>query len=232
MSFSYTSNLLRGFQTSPQVQEYHRITALRINASLLEHAAVMGDKTRSRGEKAPMLAKLSQKLEQDAQREIKAFRSNLEARIATLEKQKAEILKSMTMADALALTNAMKGLEPGAMIAACRESRELSLAMAIVPSSISGFSKEQAVETLIDAHFPALKAENEAWDADATAFKSLERNVGDTVRRLSNDVDWGALESRYDEKRLEPTPHPKTMAEQNQQLADLEKAAGIKPTGE
>lgn len=227
---NYTSNMLRGFGTSAHVQDHHYRAALKVNDAIAMHKALMSDRTRTRSEKSPMLAQLQKKLAQEAARDVQAMRNNLEARHIELEKREAAVLASMTMADALALTNAMKGLTASEMVAATRENRELALAMAIVPSSLSGFSKDQAVKTLIDAHYPDLKEANDAIAGDLRAFDSLERNVENVVRELGNDVDWNALESRFDPARLEVAPPPKTMHDQNVELARLERSSGIEPT--
>ena len=47
---------------------------------------------------------------------------------------------------------------------------------------------------------------------------------------LEPDLIYKALESRFDENKLEVSPAPKTMAEQNAELARLERSSGIEPS--
>ncbi|BBS39112.1 hypothetical protein [Enterobacter roggenkampii] len=227
---NYTSNMLKGFGTSSHIQNMHYRAALKVNDAIETHKALLADRTRTKSEKAPMLAKLQKKLEAEAQRDIQNILNNLNARADELDKKEAEILSSMSMTDALSLTAAMKGMDAGEMIAATRESKELALAMAIVPSALSGFSKDQAFKTLIDAHYPDIKAATDEMASDFRAYESLRNNVENTTREIGYDVDLKALESRFDENKLEVSPAPKTMAEQNAELARLERSSGIEPS--
>lgn len=224
---NYTSNMLKGIGTSKHVQEMHYRAALKVNYAMEQHRLVMADATRTKSEKAPLLSQLQRKLETEAARDVLAMRNNINARLTELQTREDAILAGMSMVDALALVSAMKGLDASQMIAAAKESRELSLAMAIVPSQISGFSKDQAMATLIATHHADIKEAQDALDGDISAFASLERNVENVVRTLGFDVDLKALESRVDPSKLEITPPPLTMAQQNAELAELERASGI-----
>ncbi len=226
----YTRNMLKGFGTSIHVQEHHYRAALKVNAALADHKALLNDRTLNRAQRSPMVAKLQHKLQTEAARDVKAMENNLAKRLDEIERQEAAILASMPLAEALTLTQAMKGLDASEMIAATRENKTLALAMAIVPSSLSGFSKDQAMKTLIDAHYPDLKEANDALEGDLKAYESLARNVDTVVRELGNDLDVQALNSIFDPKRLDVTPTPRTMAEQNAEMARLEAASGIAPT--
>lgn len=226
----YTTNLLKGFGTSTHIQAMHYRAALKINDALTTHAALLADRTRTKAEKAPMLQKLQKKLSTEAMRDVDNIMHNIDQRSNQLEQKKADILASMPMTDALALVSAMKGMSPTKMVDACHESRELALAMAIVPSTLSGFNKERAVETLIATHYPDIKTASDELDADYTAFTSLSNNVTETAKAIGFDVDHSALESRFDEKRLDVTPAPQTMADQNAELARLERSSDITPT--
>lgn len=228
----YTTNLLKGFGTSSHIQGMHYRAALRVNAALETHSALIADRTRTKSEKAPMLSQLQKKLTTEAARDLRGILDNINARLDDFNARGEKLKASMSMSDALILVTAVKGLDAGKVVSAARESRELALAMHIAPSAITGFDKENTFMALLNNHYPDLKTEYDEIKADFSAYESLSNNVANTTREIGYDVDLKALDSRFDENNLEVSPEPKTMAEQNAELARLERASGVEPSAD
>lgn len=209
----FTESLIRGFQTSPAGAAAHHAVGLRINQAIDVFDAINADKSRTKGEKAPLYKQLQEKHGADINRSLERFRAELNARIEAHTQAAEKALTGVSMAEAVQIVVGLKqaGLNADALRATIADSKEIAVAMARVPSALSGFAPETVKQAAMK-HFPELVAEDESLDRDCSAFKSLENVVAKTIMEIGMNVDEQALADRFDPSRLDPLQDPATVS--------------------
>ena len=177
--------------TSARLQGIH----IQFN-SLADHAdAILADRTRSKGEKSPMLAKAKTQI-QSLLNKVEEARAEAEGRQSdTLERLQNKI-DSVSMADALTITKYVNELDSIGRVSAMKESADIALAVMRVPKGIAGPLRDAAWPELIHTHMP------ETGEALATAEQDLFEiaDAADFINKqaaaLEVHIDRDALATR------------------------------------
>ena len=209
----YTDTLIRGFQTSPNGAVGHHRVALRVNQAIDAFTELNGDRSRTKGEKALFYKQLQEQHGKAIKADLETFRAELNARIEAHTQAAEKALTGVSMAEAVQIVVGLKqaGLNADALRATIADSKEIAVAMARVPSALSGFAPETVKQAAMK-HFPELVAEDESLDRDCSAFKSLENVVAKTIMEIGMNVDEQALADRFDPSRLDPPQDPATVS--------------------
>ncbi|MCY9822473.1 hypothetical protein [Aeromonas media] len=202
----FTDTLIKGFQTSPAGAAAHHAVALRINNAIDVFDALNADKSRPKSEKAVMYKQLQDQHGGDIRKSLARFHDDLSARADNLAQAADKALTSVSMAEAVQIVVGLKqaGLSADAIRATIADSKEIAVAMARVPSALSGFEPEVATRAALK-HFPELVADEDAIRRDLSAYQSLERVVAKTIMEIGMNVGEQALAARFDPSRLNPT---------------------------
>ena len=174
--------------TSARLQGIH----IQFN-SLADHAdAILADRTRSKGEKSPMLAKAKDQMLSLSSKLADAKAEAVSRQEATLERLQDKIDK-VSMADALAITKFVGELDSVGRISAMNESADIALAIMKAPKSVAGPLRDAAWPELIHTHMP------ETGEALATAEQDLFE-IEDAASFISKQA--AALEAHIDRDAL------------------------------
>lgn len=174
--------------TSARLQGIH----IQFN-SLADHAdAILADRTRSKGEKSPMLAKAKDQMLSLSSKLADAKAEAVSRQEATLERLQDKIDK-VSMADALTITKFVSELDSIGRVSAMKESADIALAVMRVPKGIAGPQRDAAWPALIHTHMP------ETGEALATAEQDLFE-IADAAVFINKQAD--ALEVHIDRDAL------------------------------
>lgn len=227
------NTLIRGFQTSDNGAVGHHRVAIRINNAIDVFDALNADKTRSRAEKAPLFKQLQTQHGEAIRKDMDRFHRELLARADHHAAQAEKVLNSIDMAAAVQIAVGLKsaGLSSDQVLEAVHNSREIAIALARVPTVLSGMSTAVAVKAAMKHHPELVEAEAEL-QRDLDAYKSIERVASNTILQLGMSVDELALAERFNPEALNPTPEPKTVAQEQAQMAKVVDPAFEQATNE
>ena len=181
-----------GFSTSDHSRAKLQSVHLQYNA-LADHTdAVLNDRTRSKGEKSPMLAKAKTQI-QSLLNKVEDARAEAQGRQDSVLESLQNKIDSVSMADALTITKFVSELDSIGRVSAMKESADIALAVMRVPKGIAGPLRDAAWPELIHTHMP------ETGEALATAEQDLFE-IADAADFINKQAD--ALEVHIDRDAL------------------------------
>lgn len=213
----YTITLMQGFGTTPAFGVLHHKTAATFNRAIDMRSGIDADRSRSRSEKATLYRELQTSTAKALEKSLKDMLGQMNARSDKLDAEKASIKSGLKMAEAIQIVAALRGagFDTAAITDMAKDSKDVAVALNVVPSALSGLSPESA-ESVMLKHFPELVQAESELAADFSAYKSLERNVSLLNTELVVSIDSSALETRFDESQLKGSEGP-TLEELQQQ---------------
>lgn len=229
----FTQTLMNGIGTSPAGAVAHHRVAIRINTAIDAFESINRDASRTKSEKAVFYKQLQEQHGRAIQADLDKFAHELMARTESYEAGVSKVMNSVGLADAVQIVAGLKaaGLSSEQLLSAVRDSSEIAVAMARVPQALSGLTPDVATAAVVK-HHPQLAQLGEENQRDFSSYESLSRVVDRTIAHIGLNVDQQALAERFDEAKLSPDPVPKTVAQEQAQMAKVVDPAFEQATNE
>ena len=192
----------RGFKTSKAMGDLSASFAQAVNAASRDYKAILNDETRSKGEKAPLLAKTQAKYKSTLASKTDAILFNLESRASSLESQ----LESATRfkgGDAVMILMAqnLQGTED--KLSRVKADPRYHQVVNALPADFFGI-QEEALQNLKDAglkkHHPELTAEFEQYRTDAMQMNAVLETSKEVDAAFESSINPQAMQTRYAEE--------------------------------
>lgn len=197
---TYTNTLAKGFQTSEAMGKLHLNAARDFNLGVNTTAAISGDRTRTKAEKADIYAKHRANQAKVYEKHIRAMRNYLDSEASRIENAIAAAKSGVDKMAAMQLIATLKagGTPLNVITEMARADIDLARALAVVPESMSGLSAVNAEMLLVTSHLPEIDAALDQYNWDQKSLDSFERNTQIADRDISSQIDHQALSTRVD----------------------------------
>jgi len=190
----------RGFKTSKAMGDLSSGFAQAVNAASRDYKSILNDETRTKGEKAPLLAKTQVKYKSTLAGKTDAILFNLESRASSLESQ----LNNATTfrgGDAVMILMAqnLQGTED--KLSRVKADPRYHQVVNALPADFFGI-QEDALQNLKDAglkkHHPELNTEIEQYKTDRQQMNAVLEIAKEVDTAFESSINPQAMQTRFD----------------------------------
>jgi hypothetical protein len=192
----------RGFQTSAKFGDLSESFSKVVNSASTDYNGILGDQTRSKSEKAPLLAKAQSKARnmlnlkmEGIQTHLNILGNDIESRINTASNYRGNEATQMLMATQLQGSKDIPAL--------VRADPRYFQVLSSLPAGFFGM-KSEAMESLknsgLRTHFPEIQAEIEQYDFDAKHMNSMLDTAKAVDVEFESAISTEAMSTRFSEE--------------------------------
>lgn len=192
----------RGFQTSAKFGDLSESFSQVVNSASTDFNGILGDQTRNRNEKAPILAKAQSKTKKMLNLKMEGIHEHLNTIASTIESSvnKASSYKGNEATQMLMATQLQGSKDIPSLIRA--DARYFQVLNSL-PAGFFGIQSE-TMQSLKDSglktHFPEIQSEIEQFKLDRNHMNTMLKTANSVDVEFENAISTEAMQTRYSEE--------------------------------
>lgn len=195
-----TSLQQRGFKTSEAMGDLSASFAQSVNAASRDYNGIIKDETRSKGEKAPLLAKAQAKYKSTLASKVDAIQFNLESRASKLESA-VNNASSFKGSDAAQILMAQQLQGSDDKLGLVKADPRYYQVISSLPADFFGIPSESLdslKETGLKKHYPEITAEVDQYRTDVKQMNAVMQAVTSVDTAFESSINPQAMQTRFD----------------------------------